>query len=175
MGIDSRMVRGDHRRMDLSDLDTRARFALPDLPDPIDYEQSGGVRCEKVLIIQGDPDTARSIEVNLRGIGFPDVMVEGDGDAGLERTRREDFDLVLCGFMMPGLLGDEVVQRVRANARTRNLPVIMLTAQAGIAHVCRAMEAGADDYMTKPFDPIELHAHIRAVLRRRQPEPAVPR
>ena len=161
--------------MDLADLDTRARFALPDLPDPIDYEQNGEVRTEKVLIIQGDPDTARSIEVNLRSIGFRDVMIEGDGDAGLERTRREDFDLVLCGFMMPGLLGDEVVQRVRANARTRNLPVIMLTAQAGIAHVCRAMEAGADDYMTKPFDPIELLAHIRAVLRRRQREPAVPR
>ena len=175
MGIDSRMVRGDDRRMDLADLDTRARFALPDLPDPIDYEQNGGVRTEKVLIIQGDPDTARSIELDLRSVGFPDVMIERDGDAGLERTRREVFDLVLCGFMMPGLLGDEVVQRVRANARTRNLPVIMLTAQAGIAHVCRAMEAGADDYMTKPFDPIELHAHIRAVLRRRQREPAVPR
>ena len=161
--------------MDLSDLDTRVRFALPDLPDPIDYEQNGGFRTEKVLIIEDDPDTARYIEVNLRSIGFREVMIEGDGDAGLERTRREHFDLVLCGFMMPGLLGDEVVQRVRANARTRNLPVILLTAQAGIAHVCRAMEAGADDYMTKPFDPIELHAHIRAVLRRREPEPVAPR
>lgn len=161
--------------MDLSDLGTRARLALPDLPDPIDYEQNGGFPTGKVLIIEDDPDTARFIEGSLRSIGFCEVMIEGDGDAGLERTRREDFDLVLCGFMMPGLLGDEVVQRVRANARTRNLPVILLTAQAGIAHVCRAMEAGADDYMTKPFDPIELHAHIRAVLRRRQPAPAMPR
>jgi two-component system phosphate regulon response regulator PhoB len=154
--------------MDLADLDTRARFALPDLPDPIDYEQSGEVRAERVLIIEDDPDIARFIEVNLRSIGFQDVVLEGDGDSGLERIRREDFDLVLCGFMMPGLFGDEVVQRVRADVRTRNLPVILLTAQAGITPICRAMEAGADDYMTKPFDPIELLAHIRAVLRRRR-------
>jgi two-component system, OmpR family, phosphate regulon response regulator PhoB len=154
--------------MDLADLDTRARFALPDLPDPIDYEQSGEVRTERVLIIEDDPDIARFIEVNLRSIGFQDVRSEADGDAGLERIRREDFDLVLCGFMMPGLFGDEVVQRVRADVRTRNLPVILLTAQAGITPICRAMEVGADDYMTKPFDPIELLAHIRAVLRRRQ-------
>jgi two-component system phosphate regulon response regulator PhoB len=153
--------------MDLADLDTRARFALPDLPDPIDYEQSGEVRTQRVLIIEDDPDIARFVEVNLRSIGFQDVLIEGDGDSGLERIRREDFDLVLCGFMMPGLLGDEVVQRVRADVRTRNLPVIMLTAQSGIGPICRAMEAGADDYITKPFDPIELLAHIRAVLRRR--------
>jgi DNA-binding response OmpR family regulator len=161
------MDRADDRRVDLADLDTRARFALPDLPDPIDYEQSGELRTERVLIIEGDPDIAGFIEVNLRGIGFLDVITEGDGDSGLERIKRENFDLVICGSMMPGLLGDEVVQRVRADARTRNLPVVMLTSQAAIAPICRAMEAGADDYMTKPFDPIELLAHIRAVLRRR--------
>ena len=161
------MDRADDRRVDLADLDTRARFALPDLPDPIDYEQSGEVRTERVLIIEDAPDIARFIEVNLRSIGFLDVITEGDGDAGLERIKRENFDLVICGFMMPGLLGDEVVQRVRADARTRHLPVVMLTSQAAIAPICRAMEAGADDYITKPFDPIELLAHIRAVLRRR--------
>jgi hypothetical protein len=68
--------------MDLADLDRRERLALPELPDPIEYQQNGGVRTEKVLIIQGDPDTARSIELNLRSVGFPDVMIEGDGDAG---------------------------------------------------------------------------------------------
>ena len=154
-------------RINLADQDARARFGLPDLPDPIDYEQSGEVRSERVLIIEDDPDTARFIEVNLQAIGFPDVSIEGDGDSGLERIRTEDFDLVLCNFVMPGLSGDEVVQRVRVDARTRNLPVIMLTAQAGVTHIGRAMEAGADDYMLKPFDPIELLAHIRAVLRRR--------
>jgi predicted RNA methylase len=84
--------------MDLADLDTRARFALPHLPDPIDYEQRAEIRTERVLIIEDDPDIARFIEVNLRSIGFEDVVLEGDGDAGLERIRREDFDLVLCGF-----------------------------------------------------------------------------
>jgi CheY-like chemotaxis protein len=172
-GIDTGMIwLEDHPmavadRIDLTDLDARARFGLPDLPDPIDYEPKSEARTERVLIIEDDPDTARFIEVNLQAIGFLSVSVERDGDSGLERIGREDFDLVLCGFMMPGLLGDEVVQRVRARVRTRNLPVVMLTAQAGITPICRAMEAGADDYITKPFDPIELLAHIRAVLRRR--------
>ena len=153
-------------RLDLTDLDTRARFGLPELPDPIDYEQDSEPRTEVVLIIEDDPDIARFVEAILKQDGF-DVAFEGDGDAGLERIRHEDFDLVVCGFMMPGLLGDEVVQRVRVDPRTRNLPMVMLTAQAGVVHVGRAMEAGADDYITKPFDPIELLAHIRAVLRRR--------
>lgn len=153
--------------MDLADLDTRARFGLPDPPDPIDYERSGGIRTERVLIIEDDPDTARFVEVSLHGIGFPDVSIEGDGDAGLERIKREDFGLVVCNFVMPGLAGDEVVQRVRVDARTRQLPVVMLTAQAGAGYIGRAMEAGADDYITKPFDPVELLARIQAVLRRR--------
>jgi DNA-binding response OmpR family regulator len=153
-------------RIDLADPDTRFRFGLPDLPDPIDYQGSDEPRTDVVLIIEDDPDTARSVEAGLMHDGF-DVTIEGDGDAGLERISGGDFDLVLCGFMMPGLSGDEVVQRLRVHARTRNLPVVMLTSQAGVAQIGRAMEAGADDYITKPFDPIELLAHIRAVLRRR--------
>ena len=168
------MDRGDDHRMDLADridladVDTRAWFGLPDLPDAIDYEQRDEVRPERVLIVEDDPDTARSIELALQAIGFPDVSIERDGDAGLRRIKQEDFDLVICNFVMPGLLGDEVVQRVRVDARTRDLPVVMLTAQGGVTHIGRAMEAGADDYITKPFDPIELRAHIRAVLRRRR-------
>jgi len=154
-------------RIDLADVDARARVGLPDLPDPIDHEPDSEVRTERVLIIEDDPDIARSIESDLETMGFLRISIERDGDSGLERIRQEDFDLVLCGFMMQGLSGDEVVQRVRAHMRTRNLPVIMLTSQAGIAPICRAMEAGADDYITKPFDPTELLAHIRAVLRRR--------
>ena len=153
--------------MELDDIDTRARFGLPEPPDPVDYERSGQVRTEKVLVIEDDPDTARFVALNLHKLGFANVSIEGDGDAGLERIRREHFDLVVCDFVMPGLSGDEVVQRVRADARTRSLPVVMLSAQAAARYICRAMEAGADDYITKPFDPIELHARIQAVLRRR--------
>jgi DNA-binding response OmpR family regulator len=153
--------------MDLGDPDTRERWGLPDLPDPIDYETSGEVRSETVLIIEDDVDTARFIEVNLHGAGFPEVSVAEDGEAGLELIKQENFDLVLSGFMMPRMLGDEVVRRVRADARSRNLRVIMLTSRAGASYIGRAMQAGADDYVTKPFDPVELLAHIRAVLRRR--------
>ncbi len=174
LGIDTEEDRADDPRMDLAavhmdlaDVDTRARFGLPDLPDPIDYERNCEVRTERVLIVEDDRDIARFVEVVLHGIGISDVSIEGDGDAGLERIKQEDFDLVLCNFVMPGLLGDEVVQRVRADARTRNLPVVMLTAQTGVTYVGRAMEAGADDYITMPFDPVELLAHLQAVLRRR--------
>lgn len=121
----------------------------------MDYEQNGETRTERILIIEDDPDTARFVEIGLRSVGFPDITIERDGDAGLELIKREDFDLVLCDFAMPGLSGDEVVQRVRADARSRNLPVIMLTAQAGLKHLLRAMEVGADDYITKPFDPLD--------------------
>ncbi len=153
--------------MDLGDRATRQRLGLPDPPDPIDYEPGGEIRTERVLIIEDDLDIARFIEVNLHGGGFPDVSIAGDGEAGLERFKREDFDLVLTGFVMPRLMGDEVVRRIRTDARLRNLPVILVTAKAGSADIGRAMQAGADDYVIKPFDPDELLAHIRAVLRRR--------
>ena len=120
----------------------------------------------RVLIIEDDSDIARFVEVNLTHNGF-DVAIEYDGDAGLARIQQDDFDVVVCNYMMPGLLGDEVVQRLRVDPRTRKLPVVMLTGQAGASHVARAMEAGADDYVTKPFDPLEFVARVRAAIRRR--------
>ena len=152
-------------RLDLDDQHTRFMFGLPDLPDPGDY-QSRDTEARRVLIIEDDIDIARFVEVILTHNGFG-VAIENDGDAGLARITKDDFDLVVCNFVMPGLQGDEVVQRLRVNARTRDLPVVMLTAQAGAARVARAMEAGADDYVTEPFDPLEFVARVRAALRRR--------
>ena len=148
--------------------DPRARetFGLPEPPERVDYETDGGPRTERILIIEDDPDIARFIKVNLNGNSFPHVTIAEDGQAGLALTEQEDFELVLTGFMMPGVLGDEVVRRLRARPQTRHLPVIMVTSQSGTTHIRRAMLAGADDYVTKPFDPIELMARIRAVLRR---------
>ena len=88
MRIDTWMVRGDDSSHGPLGSGTRARLALPDLPDPIDYEQNGGFPTGKVLIIEDDPDTARFIEGSLRSIGFCEVVIQEHGDAGLERTRR---------------------------------------------------------------------------------------
>jgi DNA-binding response OmpR family regulator len=152
-------------RLDLDDQHTRFMFGLPDLPEPRDY-QSRETEARRVLIIEDDIDIARFVEVILTHNGF-DVAIECDGDAGLARITTDDFDLVVCNFVMPGLQGDEVVQRLRVDARTWNIPVVMLTSQSGATRVARAMEAGADDYVTKPFDPLEFVARVRAALRRR--------
>jgi two-component system response regulator MtrA len=140
-------------------------FGLPELPAPIDYRRKRPAR--RLLIVEDDLDTARFVQRILEHHGF-DGAIESDGDARLERIRRrDDFDVVVCNYMMPGQQGDEVVQRLRVDPRTRNLPVVMLTGQAGASHVARGMEAGADDYVTKPFDPLEFIARVRAALRRR--------
>ena len=152
-------------RLDLDDQHTRFMFGLPDLPEPRDY-RSRAAEDRRILIIEDDIDIGRFVEVILTHHGF-DVAIECDGDAGLARIAKDHFDLVVCNFVMPGLQGDEVVQRLRVDARTWNLPVVMLTAQSGATRVARAMEAGADDYITKPFDPLELVARVRAALRRR--------
>ena len=154
-------------RLDLDDPRTRFLFALPDLPDLLDYEPRLDAGPVRVLVIEDDLDIARFVEANLRHHGY-DVAIESDGDEGLARIKRDDFDLVICGYVMPGLLGPEVVQRVRVDPRTRDLTVVMLTAQAGATQVASGMAAGVDDYVTRPFDPIEFIARVRAVLRRRK-------
>jgi DNA-binding response OmpR family regulator len=154
--------------MAIDEPDTGESFGLPEPPEPIDYETAGEPRTERILIIEDDPDIARFIEVGLDGGGFPDVTYAEDGETGLARIEQENFQVVLTGFMMPGMLGDEVVRRIRANPRSLHLPVIVVTSQADTDHIRRAMLAGADDYVTKPFDPLELFARVRAVLRRRE-------
>ena len=94
--------------------------------------------------MEEEEDIARCVEANLSHAGF-EVAVALNGHAGLERLHLDGFDEVICGFMMPGLLGDEVVRRLRADARSGALPVVVPTAQTDTARVMSAMEAGADD------------------------------
>ena len=120
---------------------------------------------ETILVVDDDPDIARFVEVNLRSAGY-DVAVAGDGEAALDRARTLRPDLVLLDVMMPRLDGFEVAQRLRRNPQTANTSIIMLTAKALSADKVTGLQSGADDYIIKPFDPIELLARVKGMLRR---------
>ena len=120
---------------------------------------------ETILVVDDDPDIARFVEVNLRSAGY-DVAVAGDGEEALERAGELRPDLVLLDVMMPRIDGFEVAQRLRKNPQTANTSIIMLTAKALSADKVTGLQSGADDYIIKPFDPIELLARVKGTLRR---------
>ena len=120
---------------------------------------------EQILVVDDDPDIARFVEVNLRSAGY-DVSVAGDGEEALEKAGAIRPDLVLLDVMMPRIDGFEVAQRLRKNPQTANTSIIMLTAKALSADKVTGLQAGADDYIIKPFDPIELLARVKGTLRR---------
>jgi diguanylate cyclase (GGDEF)-like protein len=103
--------------------------------------------------------------VNLRSAGY-DVAVAGDGEEALEKAAELRPDLVLLDVMMPRVDGFEVAQRLRKNPQTANTSIIMLTAKALSADKVTGLQSGADDYIIKPFDPIELLARVKGTLRR---------
>jgi diguanylate cyclase (GGDEF)-like protein len=120
---------------------------------------------ERVLVVDDDPDIARFIEVNLRTHGF-EVHLASDGVEALEKVQEVQPDLVLVDVMMPRMDGFQVVDRLRSDARTANLSIIMLTAKALTADKVLGITTGADDYIVKPFDPVELVARVKSALRR---------
>jgi DNA-binding response OmpR family regulator len=117
---------------------------------------------ERVLLVEDDPAIG---EITARGLGHAGFRVtkEQDGRQSLVRFRQDDFDLVVLDVMLPSLDGFGVCREIRA---TSPVPILMLTAKAETADVVLGLEAGADDYVTKPFEMPELVARARALLRR---------
>ena len=122
-----------------------------------------------VLVVEDESAIAELIAINLRHAGF-EVVLASDADSASRAVDRVLPDLVVLDWMLPGQTGVQLARRWRAEARTRELPVIMLTARAEEADKVTGLDAGADDYLTKPFSTKELLARIRAVLRRKAPE-----
>ena len=120
---------------------------------------------ESILVVDDDPDIARFVEVNLRSAGY-DVSVASDGEQALEKAGLLRPDLVLLDVMMPRIDGFEVAHRLRRNPQTSTTSIIMLTAKALATDKVLGLTAGADDYIIKPFDPIELLARVKGTLRR---------
>ena len=125
----------------------------------------------RILIVEDEPAIAELIAVNLRHNGLSPVWAE-DGDAAQREIDAVLPDLILLDWMLPGQTGVALARRWRADARTKAVPILMLTARGDEADKVRGLDAGADDYITKPFSTQELMARIRAVLRRRAPDKA---
>jgi two-component system response regulator MprA len=121
---------------------------------------------ERILIIEDDEAIVRVLQRSLAYEGY-NVDAAMDGEEGLSKARDVSPDLVILDWMLPGMDGLEVCQRLRAGG---NVPILMLTAKDTLMDRVHGLDAGADDYMVKPFQLDELLARIRALLRRTQPD-----
>lgn len=115
-----------------------------------------------VMVVDDEPSILRLVRAKLQADGYAVVTVDG-GEQALQHMEDQHPDLIVLDVMMPGMDGFETLRRIRAQHET---PVILLTARAGDADKLRGLQGGADDYVTKPFNPDELSARVAAVLRR---------
>ena len=125
---------------------------------------------QRVLIVEDEVDIADLIMFNLQRAGY-EVLKTHDGITGTEIAIRERPDLIVLDLMLPGRDGYSVFREIRRDARTSRIPVIMLTARAQTEDRIQGLEAGADDYLTKPFSPKELVLRVNAILKRTDAPP----
>jgi len=120
----------------------------------------------KILVVDDDRNVVQIIAVNLQYEGM-DVIEAYDGEEALAKTAAKKPDLILLDIMMPGLDGLEVCRRLKSDARTADIPIIMLTAKTRDEDILAGWEAGADDYLTKPFNPLGLTQRVKIRLQER--------
>lgn len=122
----------------------------------------------RILVVEDEAAIQELLRYSLEQAAF-EVVVVGTAEAALEEIRQRLPTLLLLDLMLPGMSGNALAKRLRSEARTRELPIIMVTARADETDRVQGLDIGADDYVSKPFSPKELIARIRAVLRRRAP------
>ncbi len=143
----------------------------PDTQPPSAATQEPGAR-PRILVVDDDPSITSFLKRALAYEGYQ-VEVADDGRTALSLARDNPPDLVVLDIMLPGLDGVEVLRRLRAGeSETGTLPILMLTARDEVSDRVRGLDAGADDYLVKPFALEELTARLRALLRRREPDSA---
>ena len=125
---------------------------------------------QRILIVEDDEDIAELISFNLTRKGHESIKAF-DGLAGVEMAREHRPDLVILDLMLPGQDGYQVLKDLRRDSRTRSIPILMLTARSQTEDRIRGLEAGADDYLTKPFSTKELLLRVSAILKRVQASP----
>jgi len=122
----------------------------------------------KVLLVDDDPVILKLLQVNFEMEGYT-VMMANDGLEGVEMARSKRPDIVLCDIMMPKMDGLEVTRALKADEETRGIPIILLSARAQAFDIQEGKDVGADDYVTKPFDPLELLDRVKDLLEARPP------
>ena len=128
---------------------------------------------EKILIVDDDLDTLRLVGLMLQRQGY-EIVAANSGEQAVTMAQGENPELILLDVMMPDMDGVEVTRRLRAEPSTRDIPIIMFTAKTQVEDKILGFEAGADDYLTKPTQPRELFAHVKAVLARTSKTKAPP-
>lgn len=146
---------------------------MPAAAAPLQAAKPPMAKTQRILIIEDEPDITEVLQYNLEKAHFQ-VQSAGTGEAGLAAAIETLPDLVLLDLMLPGMDGLEVCKRLRAEARTRDLRIVMLTARGAESDVVVGLTLGADDYVVKPFSTGELLARIKAVLRRAEPKEGEP-
>jgi len=122
-------------------------------------------RATRVLVIDDEPPIRLLCRVNLEAEGM-EVLEAADGPSGLDQARREHPDVVLLDVMMPGLDGWRVAEHLLEDERTKSIPIVFLTARAEFRDRARGLDIGGVDYVTKPFNPLELAPLVRELLDR---------
>jgi DNA-binding response OmpR family regulator len=128
-------------------------------------ERDNGNVATRVLVIDDEPPIRLLCRVNLEAEGM-EVLEAGDGPSGLETARAEQPDVVLLDVMMPGLDGWRVAEELLDDDRTASIPIVFLTARAELRDRARGIDLGGVDYVTKPFNPVELAPLVRELLAR---------
>ncbi len=119
----------------------------------------------KILVVDDEPDIAALVSYNLKKEGFA-VTTVSDGGEALQSVKEGDFALIILDLMLPDIHGLEICRMLRRGTKTAEIPIIMLTAKGEEPDRITGLEAGADDYLSKPFSPRELVARVKAILRR---------
>jgi two-component system, OmpR family, phosphate regulon response regulator PhoB len=122
-----------------------------------------------ILVVEDEAAIQELIALNLQQAGHRALLAD-DAEQAYTKVQQTLPDLILLDWMLPGISGIELVRRLRANSRTRSIPIILLTARADEQDKLQGLDSGADDYIVKPFSTRELNARIKAVLRRRAPQ-----
>lgn len=122
-----------------------------------------------ILVVEDEPAIQALIATNLKRAGH-DVITVVDAESAIQVLKQTLPDMILLDWMLPGMSGKDLARKLRAEERTRTLPIIMLTARSDEQDKIQGLEIGADDYITKPFSPRELLARIKTVLRRVAPQ-----
>lgn len=118
---------------------------------------------KKILVVDDEKHIVRLVQANLDRAGYT-VVTANDGKEALQKVADENPDLVVLDVMMPYMDGFEVLQNLRRNPSTRDIPVIMLTAKAQDADVFKGWQSGVDCYLTKPFNPMELLSFVKRIF-----------